>query len=136
EIAEGLPHIPVDPAYAMRAIAIIVAHAQRTTAVDPTVRCVRVRATRPAESGNHLCIDVEHSRNVVPAELRALFDRQTPRRGRGLPPGSSLARSIVELHGGSVGIDAAPGGAPIVRCLMPLVLPAKHPQPSSTKALG
>lgn len=136
EIAEGLPLIPVDPAYAMRAIAIIVAHAQRTAAADPTVRFVHVRATRPAESGNHVCIDVEHSRSVAPAELRALFDRQTTSRGRGLTLGLSLARSIVELHGGSVGIHAAPDGAPIVHCLMPLVLPTNRPQPSSTPALG
>ncbi|MDI1481947.1 HAMP domain-containing sensor histidine kinase [Polyangium sp. y55x31] len=137
EVAEGLPTIPVDPAYAARAIAVVVAHAIRTSAADTASRAVRVRALRPAEPGQAVRIDVElGSRNTTRAELEALFARRATSRGRGLTLGLSLAQSIMELHGGSVRVEDTPDGAPVIQCWLPLVIPGSRPRLSSKPALG
>ena len=70
EVAEGLPEIPVDPAYAARAIALVIGHAIRSGAADPAARGVRVRATRPAGPEPGVRIDVElGGRTTTPAEV-------------------------------------------------------------------
>ena len=139
EIADALPPIPVDFAYVTRAIAVIVAHALRAVQSDSTACLVRVRAMLPPNPGNQVRIDVEHgSRNVPPAELEALFARQLTSRGRGLTLGLSLARSVIELHGGSVEVDGAPDGAPVAHCWLPLRAPppGQRLALSSSPALG
>jgi len=137
EVAEGLPDVPIDPAYAARAFALIIGHAIRTTAADPSAREVRVRATRPAGSQSNVRIDVEFGvRSSTPAEVEALFARRATSRGRSLTLGLSLARSIVELHGGSVNVEGTPDGAPIIQCWLPLAIPGRRPRLSSKPALG
>lgn len=139
EIPDDLPAVPVDTAYATRAIATVVAHALRTAAADPTSRLVRVRAilSDDPNAGGRVCIDVEYgSRDVPPAELEALFARQVTSRGRGLTLGLSLARSVVELHGGTVEVHGAPDGRPVCHTYLPLVLPGKRPRLSSVPRLA
>jgi signal transduction histidine kinase len=137
EVADKLPPVPVDPAYAARALAIIVAHAVRIASADPTAHGVLVRATHPASLAKHVYIDIEFGpRCTTTAELEALFARRATSRGRGLTLGLSLARSILELHGGSVKVEGAPDGAVIVECRLPLVSPGKRPKLSSKPALG
>jgi signal transduction histidine kinase len=48
----------------------------------------------------------------------------------------SLARSIIELHGGSVTVDGTPDGVPVVQCWLPLAIPGRRPRLSSKPALG
>jgi signal transduction histidine kinase len=137
EVAEGLPEIPIDPAYAARAFALVIGHAMRTAVADLGAREVRVRATRPAGPEPGVRVDVElGGRNTSPAEIEALFARRATSRGRSLTLGLSLARSIIELHGGSVTIDATPDGAPVVQCWLPLAIPGRRPRLSSKPALG
>lgn len=137
EVAEGLPEIPIDPDYAARAFALIIGHAIRTSHADPTAREVRVRATRPTGSEPGVRIDVELGvRSTTPAEVEALFARRATSRGRGLTLGLSLARSIVELHGGYVTVEGTPDGAPVVQCWLPLATPGRRPRLSSKPALG
>jgi signal transduction histidine kinase len=137
EVAEDLPDVPIDRAYAARAFALIIGHVIRTTAADTSAREVRVRATRPAGPQPGVRIDVEFGgRNSTPAEVEALFARRATSRGRSLTLGLSLARSIVELHGGSVNVEGTPDGAPIIQCWVPLVIPGRRPRLSSKPALG
>jgi signal transduction histidine kinase len=137
EVADDLPEVPVDPAYAARAIAIIVAHAVRLASADPSSPGVLVRATHPASLAEHVYIDIEFGpRSTTTSELEALFARRATSRGRGLTLGLSLARSILELHGGSVRVEGAPDGSVIVECGLALVSPGKRPKLSSKPALG
>jgi signal transduction histidine kinase len=137
EIADYLPPLPVDAAYVTRAVGTIIAHALRTAAADPTSHIVRVRATMPAESGQLICIDVEYgSRDVPPEELEALFARQVTSRGRGLTLGLSLARSVVELHGGTIAIDGASDRRAVCHTYLPLLPPGHRPRLSSIPRLA
>jgi len=121
EVADGLPTVYVDPAYVTRALAVIVAHAMRSAASDPTAAVLRIRAARHAERDDRVLVDLEHTaRGMSAAELDGLFARRTTSRGRGLTLGLSLARSIFELHGGSVEVDGAADRAPIVLCWLPI----------------
>jgi signal transduction histidine kinase len=139
EVARGLPLAPVDPGYVTRAFGVIIAHALRTAPGEPGGRPVRVRAhlqAGTAESGvvsdnpiDQIRFDVEYaSRAVPPAELTELFARQATSRGRGLTLGLSLARSVIELHGGTLEVDGAPDGVPVVHCWLPLVVSGPDPR--------
>jgi signal transduction histidine kinase len=140
EVADGLPWVPADPAYATRALAVIIAHALRVAAGDPSARVVRVRATAPSgerSRGERVTIDVEYgSRELQNGELERLFARQATGRGQGLTLGLSLARSVIELHGGAVDVTGSQDGAPVCRVSWPLVAPAMRPRLSSFPTLG
>lgn len=137
EVGDTLPLIPVDQAYATRAIAVIVAHALRTGAADPSARLVRLTAALSGAHNQEVRIDIEYgSRDVPPDELEALFSRQTTARGRGLTLGLSHARSVIELHGGSLEVDGAPDGRPVCHARLPRIPPPRRPRISSVPTLG
>jgi signal transduction histidine kinase len=136
EIAEDTPAVPADPAYATRALAVIVAHGVRTAAAEGSTRPTRVTAAR-ARGQERVYIDVAYgSREVTRDELELLFARQATGRGRGLTLGLSLARSVIELHGGAVVVEDQADGGAAVRVWFPLVAPAKRPRLSSFPTLG
>jgi signal transduction histidine kinase len=137
EVGAGLPWISVDRAYATRAIAVILAHALRTGAADPSARLVRLTAAADDPFGDRIRFDVEYgSRDVPLEELEALFGRQTTARGRGLTLGLSHARSVVELHGGSLDLSGAPDGHPVCHACFPRMPPDRRPRLSSFPTLG
>ncbi len=140
DVGPGLPAVPADPAYATRALAVIVAHGIRTAAADGSARVTRVRAftaALPGRSGERVLVDVEYgSREVTRADLELLFARQATGRGRGLTLGLSLARSVIELHGGAVEVEGRPEGGAVCHVWLPLVAPSKRPQLSSFPTLG
>lgn len=137
EVGAGLPWIPVDRAYATRAIAVILAHALRAGAADPSARLLRLTAAIDDPFGDRIRIDIEYgSRDVPPAELEALFSRQTTARGRGLTLGLSHARSVVELHGGVLEVAGAPDGRPVCHAYFPRLPPNTRPRLSSFPTLG
>jgi signal transduction histidine kinase len=137
EVADSLPAIPGDPAYATRALAVIVAHGLRTAAADPSARPTCVRAALPVGPGDRVCIEVElGSRTITRDRLELLFARQAAGRGKGLTLGLSLARSIIELHGGAVEVEGGREGGAVCRVWLPLVAPRLRPTLSSFPTLG
>jgi K+-sensing histidine kinase KdpD len=74
-----------------------------------------VRAAIPADVANKLRVDIESSGRGVPsAELEKVFDAfkyaDRARRMGSLGLGLSLARSIVELHGGTLDVEEMTAG--------------------------
>lgn len=137
EIAADLPTVPADRGYLTRALGTIIAHALRTAASDPAARIVRVRATQTFQSEELVAVDIEYgSRDVSKEELQALFEQQVTSRGRGLTLGLSLARSVIELHGGLIVIDSAADGRTVCRAYLPLNLPGGRPRLSSVPRLA
>lgn len=137
EVADNLPSIQVDPAYAPRALGVIVAHGIRTASGRQLEAVTRVRAAFPSQPGDRVRIDVEFgNHDVTPDELEMLFARQAKGRGRGLTLGLSLSRSTIELHGGAVEVEGAVGGGAICHIFLPLVVPPTRPTISSFPTLG
>ena len=65
----------------------------------------------------------DHGRGIPPEVLDKVFDRFESHtlnsRHRGVGLGLSIVRAFVELHGGEVRIDSAPGEGTVVTCLFP-----------------
>ncbi len=102
EIQPGVPRMFVDPTRIIQALTSVVLTGIRFAEQG----VVRVRATVPPP-GDRLRIDVDvPGRGVPSAELERIFeafkDPERARRHGSLGLGLSLARSILELHGGSV----------------------------------
>jgi signal transduction histidine kinase len=105
EIQPGVPKLFVDPICITQALTQVIMSAVRFC--DQGV--VNVRATVPAQ-GSRLRIDVEASGRGLPqSELEKIFEAfqhvDRARRHGSLGLGLSLARSILEIHKGTVEID-------------------------------
>src|SRR5262249_4096855 len=138
--APGLPPISADPAYATRALAVIVAQGIRTAEIDGSARPTRVRSGSASLAGRdaeRVLIDVEYgSREVTRDELEMLFTRRGAGRGRGLTRGLARARSVIGLQGGVVEVEGGDEGGAVCHVWLPLVPPAKRPTLSSFPTLG
>ena len=125
EIQPGLPSVLADPTHGTRAIAVIVAHALRTTAAAPDARAVRV-LTQAAQN-NRVGIDILYGSREGAAEIGALVGAPPVARARGLILGLALSRRVIELHGGEVLVDSLPDGRAVCRVLFPAGQPGPPP---------
>jgi signal transduction histidine kinase len=119
EIQPGVPRLYVDPLRIIQALTAVIMSAVRFTDKGT----VHVRATLPADA-DRLRIDVESSGRGVPsAELEKIFEAfkyaDRARRMGSLGLGLSLARSILELHGGTVEVEEAVGGGATFHVWLP-----------------
>lgn len=103
EISEGIPELEVDRLQIGRALATLIGHAMRSAERG----VVRVKASPGSARRLHIAIDLP-SRRFSARQLEAMLD-PTRKPGasvhRGLALGMSLARSVVELHGGRVRVE-------------------------------
>ncbi|MFO0676671.1 MAG: HAMP domain-containing sensor histidine kinase [Polyangiaceae bacterium] len=102
ELADRLPILNVDPVRATQALTAVILSAVRFAEQDT----VRVRASRSVDA-SRVCIEVETPGKGLPdAEVTRVFEAfKDPERARkhgSLGLGLSLARAIVEQHGGAV----------------------------------
>lgn len=120
EIQPGIPTVMIDGTRIVQALTGVVMTAARFS--DRGI--VPVRATLP-DAADRLRIEVETSGEGLPmAEREKIFDAfksaESARRQGGLGLGLQLARSIVEIHGGSIEVDSTGGGGMIFRVWLPL----------------
>jgi signal transduction histidine kinase len=120
EIQPGVPKLYCDPARITQGLTQVISSAVRL--LDKGV--VYVRATLPAMQSNRLRIDVETSGRAIPqTELEKIFEAfkyaDRARRHGSLGLGVSLARSIFEIHGGSIEMDALEGGGAVFHVWLP-----------------
>ena len=111
EIQPGVPRLFVDSTLITQAITAVIMIAVRFSEKGR----VQVRAAIPTEIANKLRVDIESSGRGVPsAELEKVFDAfkyaDRARRMGSLGLGLSLARSIVELHGGTLDVEEMTAG--------------------------
>jgi len=120
EIQPGMPTLLVDGTRIVQALTAVVMTAVRFSHKG----IVPVRATLPGE-GDRLQVEVETSGEGLPmGEREKIFDAfksaESARRHGALGLGLQLARSIVEIHGGSVEMDAAGQGGMVFRVWLPV----------------
>jgi|HubBroStandDraft_1064217.scaffolds.fasta_scaffold50982_2 signal transduction histidine kinase len=119
EIQPGVPRVLVDPARLTQALKAIILAASRFAERGRVV----VRATMPA-AGEQVRVDVEVSgRGTSAADREKIFDAfkhpDGARRHGGLGLGPSLARSIVELHGGRIDVETTGAGGTVFQVWVP-----------------
>lgn len=120
EIQPGMPTLVIDGTRIVQALTAVVMTAARFT--DKGV--VPVRATLPG-SGDRLRIEVETSGEGLPVgEREKIFDAfksaERARRHGGLGLGLQLARSILEIHGGTIEVDSTDRGGMVFRIWLPV----------------
>jgi signal transduction histidine kinase len=120
EIQPGMPTLLIDGTRIVQALTAVVMTAARFS--DKGI--VPVRATLP-DRGERLRIEVETSGEGLPvAEREKIFDAfksaESARRQGGLGLGLQLARSIVEIHGGSIEVDNTEHGGMAFRVWLPV----------------
>lgn len=121
EIQPGIPSVFIDGTRIVQALTAVVLTAARFS--DRGI--VPVRATLPADESARLRIEVETSGDGLPLVERekifhAFESAESARRQGGLGLGLQLARSIVEIHGGSIEVDVAPHGGMVFRLWLPI----------------
>ena len=119
EIQPGVPQALADPARLIQALTAIILVAARFAERGHVV----VRASMPA-GGDQLRIDVDVTgRSIAPADQEKIFDAfkhaDRARRHGSLGLGPSLARAIVELHGGAIDIETTPAGGTVFHVWVP-----------------
>jgi signal transduction histidine kinase len=115
----------VDRIRMARALGTFVGHAARSA----TRPVLHLRAVRDRDGGIRIDVEVATDRADI-AELELLLDpRRKPGLGRhrGLALGLSVARSVVELHGGSVVVRAEHGQGPAFSITLP-EYPVRSPE--------
>lgn len=119
EIQPGVPRILVDPTRLVQALTAIILVAARFAENGHVV----VRAAMPSK-GEQMRIDVEVSgRGISAADREKIFDAfrhaDRARRHGSLGLGPSLARAIVELHGGGIDVDSTEAGGTVFHVWVP-----------------
>lgn len=120
EIQPGMPTLLVDGTRVVQALTAVVMTAVRFS--DKGI--VPVRATLP-DAAERLRIEVETSGEGLPvAEREKIFDAfqsaESARRHGALGLGLQLARAIVEIHGGTIEVDATDRGGMVFRVWLPV----------------
>ncbi len=111
EIQPGVPKMYIDSGRVVQALTQVIVSAVRL--LDKGV--VNVRATAPSPQAKRLRVDVETQGRAIPqVELDKIFEAfkyaDRARRHGSLGLGLSLARSILEIHGGTIGLEVMEGG--------------------------
>jgi two-component system, OmpR family, sensor histidine kinase BaeS len=111
-----VPLIPVDPARLRQVLSNLVANALRFTPAGGRILLAAVA------SDDAVTIRVSDTgRGMEPGEVEQAFDRfyRSPgSSGSGL--GLSIARNLVEAHGGRIGLTSEPGAGTTVEVVLPL----------------
>jgi signal transduction histidine kinase len=127
EIQPGIPRIFVDEARLAQALTAMILVATRFADHGHVV----VRAALPAIE-ERLRIDVEVTGRVIPAaDRKKVFDAFThadrARRHGSLGLGPSLARAIVEMHGGGIDVETTEAGGTVFHMWVPSERPSRAP---------
>jgi signal transduction histidine kinase len=115
DVAHGVSTVRVDRVRMPRALATFIGHAVRVSELS----AVHVQVV-PEADGVRFDVEVPGSR-VDPQKLEALLDPSPamgPSEHRGLALGLRLARSVVELHGGTVLVSALRGQGAVFSILL------------------
>jgi signal transduction histidine kinase len=121
ELSSDLPLLLLDPARMRQVVLNLLANAMRYTPGGGTI-VVRVRMT--AGGGKkEVVLEVEDTGpGIAPEDLPHVFDRfYKARDSSGMGLGLSIARSLVEAHGGAISAQSPFGRGTTIRVILPVV---------------
>jgi signal transduction histidine kinase len=118
-VDDDLPLVEVDPVRIREVIGNLVANALRHTPAGGRIEIEARRA--PGPTGHHIEIAVRDTGSGIDPELLPhVFDRFARGAGSsGSGLGLSIARGLVELHGGTIAASSPPGGGTMILIRLP-----------------
>jgi PAS domain S-box-containing protein len=122
DLSPDLPPIQADQRYLYQALTKLVENAIQYTPSGGTIRL------RTSTSGESVMIEVSDTGVGIAAEdLERIFGRffrvDTARAQRGAGLGLTIARRVVELHGGQLQVESTPGAGSTFRVFLPIAGP-------------
>jgi signal transduction histidine kinase len=134
-IEPGLPRVSVEPDRIRQVLVNLLTNAHEYC---PSGASIRATATRV---GDEVEIAVSDNGPGIPAEqLEHIFDRFTrgdaglTQRVGGTGLGLAISKSLVELHGGTIGVESTPGEGATFRVRLPALSEAESPNPTAAEA--
>jgi two-component system sensor histidine kinase BaeS len=120
EAPPDLPPVSVDPERMRQVLLNLITNAVRYTPAGGTV-LLRVEAVA-TKNGPAAEIDVQDTgAGIAPEDLPHVFDRfYKTRDSRGMGLGLSIAKSLVEAHGGTIGAESQFGQGTTIRVILPV----------------
>ena len=117
--AGELPVVSADPEAMRQILQTLIANASKVRGVDPP----RVVVTSEPREGECVVVVTDNGIGIAEEHRERIFDMFGRLHPRAAYPGSGLglamSRRAVELHGGRIWADAAPGGGAIFRFTLP-----------------
>jgi signal transduction histidine kinase len=120
ELPSDLPLLSLDPARIRQVLLNLLANAMRYT---PGGGTVFMRAGMAAGDKKEVVLEVEDTGpGIAPEDLPHVFDRfYKARDSSGMGLGLSIARSLVEAHGGTISAHSPFGRGTTIRVILPVV---------------
>ena len=127
-IDDGECVILADPESLTRVVDHLIEHALKQT---PSGGGVMLSARR---AFGEVCLEVTDTGRGIPFHVQArIFDRFSGEEGAGAGLGLALVKALVELHGGWVTVESAPGAGAAFACHLPV---AGQAEPDVARALA
>src|SRR5262245_37762352 len=122
--ADDLPLVRGDRVHLQQVLLNLIVNGMDAVAGVPGPKCVTVRTTVKDNGAAEIAVSDTGS-GVLPDRLTRLFDPFFSTKKEGMGLGLSIARSLVEAHGGRIWAENNPDGGATFR----FTVPTKHQQP-------
>ena len=120
ETPDAAPPLELDPNRIRQVLSNLLANALRYTPSGGSIQ-VRFYLTGPADHQEAQITVQDNGTGISPEDLPYIFDRFYKARGSGgMGLGLSIARKLVEAHGGTISADSQPNQGTTIRISMPI----------------
>ena len=130
ELEPDLPPVAVDPIHLQQVVLnLLVNGMDSMSKTPPPARCLHVRTRLRAGSAVEIAVR-DNGHGIDAANAGRLFDSFFTTKEGGMGLGLSIARSIVQAHGGAIWAERSPGGGSIFAFRLPLPQRQRQRTPS------
>lgn len=120
ELEADLPQVAVDPIHLQQVVLNLLVNGMDAMAqTPPPERCLHVRTRLRAGSGVEIAVK-DNGHGIDAAIAERLFESFFTTKEGGMGLGLSIARSIVQAHGGTIWAECGHGGGSIFAVRLPL----------------
>lgn len=120
ELEPDLPPVAADPVHLQQVVLNLLVNAMDAMSkTAPPARCLQVRTRLRAGSAVEITV-TDNGHGIDPAHAGRLFESFFTTKEGGMGLGLSIARSIVQAHGGTIWAERARGGGSMFAFRLPL----------------
>jgi len=135
ECEEGCPVVSADRRRTVQVLMNLISNAIKFTPAGGSI-AVRVETGRRDDAGYVAFSVTDTGPGIAPEDQGRIFRYfaqvgEGHKKGEGTGLGLALARSLVELQGGTLGVDSEPGKGSMFRFTLPMHIPAPEKEPTA-----